>query len=335
MILRRFAPMMTIAALWVATSGCNRGSDERETRRGAPPATATVTAPAPAETAETNAHDGGGYLLYRPPRWQVGDVVTNEMTANTTGHITRSGSDGKTAQSDDFDETLEATWLEKCGNADADGRCSEYLVSIREWVRTRGDLRDDTLEGTSVRVAAPSPPKRSWSFMEQKHPPSAEGRRWLDEHFGPRAITDEYWLRLTLPPRRVSVGQSWTPDTPLLASVFESSGMAIDPAKLATTITLDAADAETARCSFKVSVPLLRLPNAPPTAKQSGVLQFAGDMTVPLGKAPLVVSRLQRQLVLEGEATQDSVTSSYRFDSDERRTTTPGGSFPETDAGEG
>jgi hypothetical protein len=110
--------------------------------------------------------------------------------------------------------------------------------------------------------------------------------------------------------------------------------MSVDGAKVTTTVSLEAVDGDDARCSFKVSVPLLRLPNAPRTSTQSGTLQFGGEMTVPLGEGQLRMARVQRQLVLDGDMTEDTASVHYQFNSDERRSTTPGGSFPDPESGE-
>jgi hypothetical protein len=332
---RRLALPVVLGAL--LTGGCG-GAREEETSE-APPRATTTTRPttttsstATTSTTSTTAAPRAGhvktYVLYWPSRWEVGDVFTNDVRNKTTTRAAQVAADGSTSPLADGEQSIEAGWLEKCTHVDGDGRCARAQVSLSKWTRRSGEDRDESLQGSSIVVTATGAGRR-WSLAERKNPLTAEARKWLDEHFGVRAVPEEQWLRIMLPDQGVAVGESWSPDPALLAGVFKGGGMDVDPSTVAATVTLTAADEATARCRFKIALPLRRVPNSQEAWSTGGTFNVTGEMTLPFGTSVLFPAKVETQTALEGEAAREEGAVRYSVRSEDSRTRTQGGTFPE------
>lgn len=331
MTLPRFVPLLIVALLSCSSCGDGCGREDRaKTDRGRGPTTIAPTTIPPTTTstaAPVVSHDGK-YVLYRPRRWNVGDVATSEATTVTTGTMTQSTPDGRQSQLPTVQTTVHATWIEKAIDVDADGRRTRYLVHLRTWSRTQGDAPDQSVEGAFLTVSGLGTARR-WSFVHRETEATDEAKMWLNEHFGSRGLSDEQWLRILLPDTDVAVGDSWHPDPVRLGNEMAGSGLTIDSSSVGATVTLEAIDGGSARCLFTGQLKLLRVPNANLAWSRGGTLIFEGDMSASLEPAPLMLSALRGKVTLEGETTSGDATVQYDLESEERRTTTAGGEFAE------
>ena len=321
----RIAPILLVALL--PFSGCSSGCGREEGGKAAGERQPTTTAMPPTTAAAPVVHHGEKYQLYRPRRWDVGDVVTREATTVITGRITEVAPDGRLSRLPTTKETVRANWAEKTVEVDDDGRRTRYLVDLRTWLRTQADVRDESLQGAVVAVSGAGA-KRTWSFVGRDIQPNTEAKDWLDGHFGSHGPSDEQWLRMMLPDDDVAVGESWTPDVVLLGDGMEGSGLAIDRPSLIATATLVAIEGGSARCSFNGKFGLLRIPNSEvPLSK--GTMDFEGEMSVPLAPEHLVLSMRRFRATFQGETSKNDAITRLDFATDERSTTTPGGDFAE------
>jgi hypothetical protein len=322
----RIAPVLIVALLSFSGCGGGCGREDRAKSGGEPRPDTSATRPTATTTAAPVVHDGKTSRLYRPRRWDVGDVVTHEVTTVITGRVTEIA-DGRPSRLPSTKETVHATWVEKAVDVDDDGRRMRYLVDLRTWLRTQADVRDETLQKTSLAVSGTGA-KRTWSFVAREAEPNAEATNWLDGHFGSRGLSEEQWLRMMLPDDDVAVGESWSPDPVRLVDEMEGGGLSIDRASVTATVTLEAIEGGLARCSFNGKLGLLRIPNSEvPMSK--GMMTFEGEMSFPLEPEPLVLSTVRLRGTLEGETLKNGVITRFDFASDERSTTTPGGDFPQ------
>ena len=138
-------------------------------------------------------------------------MLTSVSVSKTVVRVAKVLWDGRVAPIVDVEDTVDATWVEKCTDVDGDGQRTGYLVYLREWSRKRGTERDDSVQGTHLAVTGAGS-DRKWSLLKHIKEPTAEARSWLDEHFGAHSMSDEQWLRGVLPEKEVEVGESWTPD---------------------------------------------------------------------------------------------------------------------------
>ena len=324
----RITSILIVALL--SCSGCGSGCGREIRGDGAarPTTPAPTTMPPTPSTTALAVKQEGKHRLYRPRRWEVGDVATTDATTVITGRMIEITADGRQSRLPTTKETVRATWIEKAVDVDDDGRRTRYLVALRAWARTQEDTRDESVAGTSLAVSGTGA-ARTWSFVERGPEPTAEATTWLDGRFGSHGLSEEQWLRIMLPDDQdVAVGESWSPDPVLLGDEMAKSGLTIDRGDVAATVTLEAIEGGAARCSFKGKLGLLRIPNSD-VALSKGVMTFEGEMSVSLEPAPLAVSTLRRRATLEGETTKNDAITRYDFASDDRWTTTPGGDFAE------
>jgi len=303
--------ILVLSLAVLSGAGCHGDT----TTPGTAPAGTTVAAHAPT-------------VLYRPARWKVGDAVTTDARRLSAWHLRAVGADGKLATIGDQEETLLASWVERTTDVDEAGRRTGYLVYVREWSRTWGSAKDESLLGMRFAVRGEGA-GRTWSALDQHQDPTTEARIWLDEHFGAHGIGDEQWSRLLLEDRAVAPGESWHPDPGPLGDAATASGLAVDRAKVTAAVTLEAIE-DTARCSFDASLPLLRVPTSQAPWISGGILRVEGSMSVALDASPPTFPALRRRTMLSGDATENDATVRYEFVTDEQRIATPGGTFPET-----
>ncbi len=273
----------------------------------------------------------GTYALYSAPRWQVGDVVSSEGTTKTTAHVTSLRKDGTTAPLADVEDTVTASWMEKCAGVDADGKRTRYLVYVSQWSRhaAAGAAADESIQGSYFAVSG-SGPSRRFSIVEGTHEWTPEAGNWLTDHFGSRSVSDEQWLRMLLLEKGVAAGESWTPDPDLVASVLGESGLGVDASKVTARVTLKAVENNVAQCGFKMSLKTLSAPEGNAAWTKGGTMTLDGEMAVPLFTPLAALANFHCRASVEGEAADvGGGHRQYSLQVDERRATTPGGTFPQ------
>ena len=268
-----------------------------------------------------------------PNRWQVGDVVTRviEKTTSAKTKVTPKYGDllpdESAAPLPATHETVNATLVEKCTAVDADGRRTRYLVYVQDWIRQRGNTRDDSLRGSHVSVTRTAS-ERKWSLVRQANEPSTEAKRWLDEEVGSRGVTEEEWEDIIVPDKRVAVGARWSVDIGRLANTLARSGARISEFKSAASGRLIGVDADTAEYGFKATLQLLDVPDARLAWTRGGAIELDSSFTVPVHGRLRIPSKVRSTTAIEGTAEDGPRNRQYDFRSSEERSTVLGGEFP-------
>ncbi len=297
---------------------------------GASPAVQIAKANASKDDAAGVGDDDAGRAIGKPTRWRVDDVITTTTTTKTVVTMAKLEWDGRTVPLVDVEDAIEASWMEKCTDVDRNGQRLGYLVYVSAWSRQRGGVRDKSIEGALLAVKG-SGSDRTWSLLKRSDEPSPEAKRWLDEHFGARAISDEQWRRVMLPAKDVGVGESWNPSPDQVAELFKAGSVRVDPSRVAASGTLEALDDHRARCRLKMTLGLRTVPDTMVPWTKGGTFELVGELTIPLGVRMRVPSTIETRVTLGGDTVENGVERRYASTIEERRTSTPDGTFPELD----
>lgn len=291
--------------------------------RGACVTLALLGASALAQAPET-------YDLSRRDRWEAGDTTTAQVTRTESQTLKVTGPDGAVMQDQQNRATTTWTAIQRCVEADAEGRPTKRLVHLPAWKREADGEVDACLAGTTIEVTGRGK-GRAWTRRAGTEALSDAARGWLDQGYGPAREDDEEaaW-RAMLPGRPVAVGETWAPDAATL--VRGMNNLPADLAKSTTQGTLEKVETvdgtRVAHVAFACAFPLTAMPNGMPATWTRG-----GTMHITATGRLRLEGRLGPRsgtfaLALDGEAEVGGATVSLVVAQGNTSTVTLGGEIP-------
>lgn len=287
-------------------------------------ATCLFVLPSVVGLAEEPKHD-----LSRTNTWRVGDIVTRSNRSTVREVLTITDAQGQVAQQSDTTTTSAWTLLEKVLEVDAEGRVTRKQVHFREWSRTQGTSKDESLQGATIEVAGRCP-NRTHAFVGAEPKATLTARNWLTAAFG---ATGEDWEQAAAalrPKAPVALGERWAVDPDRFVHGVGSS-LPLDAAAVTGEVALVAVEGKSARVRAEVTAPLRGLelmPGAPlvPFA-EGGALRVVAEEVCALDGRIAATTGTDR-FTFSGKATVQGMTVSIAHEGDGASTVTVGGEFP-------
>src|SRR5438105_627015 len=203
------------------------------------------------------AGDAKTYKLVLHDRWKAGDAVTRSSTEVQHQAIKVEKGDGTVVKDDSSDVTTTYVRVEKCTDADADGRWTKGLVRFVEWSRVSGAEKDESLKGVVIELAGDAG-ARAWKTVSEGASPSSAAKAWFDGELGPDSHHDKSDAAME-PKAEVAVGESWPPDLAGFAEML-SKNLPVDAEKADGKVTLKSVDGVRGTIDFELKLPTKGLP---------------------------------------------------------------------------
>jgi tetratricopeptide (TPR) repeat protein len=157
-----------------------------------------------------------------PDRWTAGEVVTASVMESTRTRVSGAGSDADEPRQAEIATRLDAKFVQRCIEADAQGRAVHSLIRVDAW-SMKGATRDDRcLEGALVEVTP-----AGWTLLASRANPSRLARGWLNTRFGedPRGFSGGF-AELGSGGAHAA-GESWVADPPVIAKALVDGGLPV------------------------------------------------------------------------------------------------------------
>jgi hypothetical protein len=260
-------------------------------------------------------------------RWKAGDVVTR--TSKTVAHTNVDVMNGETKVYElRAPKTLVTERVERCLEADADGRRTKALVHVKEWTLSLSETKDDSLTGVTIEVVSTATGS-TWKQVGDKGL-SKDASAWLDDNYGATDFADRRYEALE-PGRAVAVGESWKADPAKIAASF-SPKQSIDVEKAQATVKLAALKDGVASLETDLVLPTKHFKN--PRLKtedpwiEGGVITIHVASTHPAGGAAAGLSWHQT-VAMKGVAQSQFGEMHIEFGQEDEVATRAGGTIPE------
>jgi hypothetical protein len=299
---------------------------------------------------------GRTYDLSRVDRWQSGDFATATVRlAETTRSSTVAS--GAEALTQTFERTAVSVEVQKCVEADAQGRRTKLLVWWREWsVTTKSgtgaapadpkdpkdpkaqpppaakETKDESLKGAYVQVAGCGR-DRKWTVVVSAQEPSDAAKEWLDARYGALSGEDDVAWRARPPGKPVAVGDTWSADSGPLLDRWRA-GFPVDREKASLSYRLlsvdDATNSAVVQCELLAPTRALPATKGQPETPwtSGGTLRLKANTSMALAGRVTGGSSIAKT-ALDGQVTWQGVPMSVSMRMQREESLRIGGEIPE------
>jgi hypothetical protein len=216
-------------------------------------------------------------------RWTVRQAVTYTVREKSDMETTMGGN---TLQAEHT--VLDAVYVVRCDECDDKGDPTKRSVFVKSWNKTKkNDTPNESLAGETVVVTG-----KEWRLASGKLA-GIDARKWLDSTFGKK---DSGNPLEEIAPKQLTVGEPWKADPKVVAAAFskamdgapfDASGVTME--MLLTSVEGTPPDAS-GKFTFKVHLPISKLPNMPPraTLHEGSGAEAGGTRNGPLSKSTML-----------------------------------------------
>jgi hypothetical protein len=214
--------------------------------------------------------------------WEAKQTVTYTVHETSDTDTSMAGNSMKKDH-----EAVDAVYVVRCDEAGADGSLAKQTVFVKSWKCAKDTTTDESLTGALLTVTG-----KEWKLDGGKTAGSL-AKKWLDKKFGNK--NDSSPLE-KIAPKQLTIGQPWKPDPKVVAEAFSKSmdDAPFDASGVTMELVLDSAEGTppdaSGKCSFKVHLPIGKLPKMPPNAtlRPGSGAEMTGTRTGPLTKSTML-----------------------------------------------